>query len=271
VGKLKSTAWTVADYDRAALSYSRRLPLEHFMEGIPQSTQRKITLESLDLLSARIPDLQVFNELLIQYFRKGRLRRVVPDNMLRRSSRPPVTGTSYNLELEGGPPLLVFEYVSPSSHRKDYGDSFSKYEEELRVPYCLIYYPDKQDLQVWRHTGQRYERVTADAEGRLAIADLELQVGVRDGWVRFWHQGELLPLPAELQRQLDDERRRAQQEKQRAEQEKQRAEQEKQRAEQEKQRAVEEKRLRDAAEAEVARLKALLEQAQSSGRQPRKR
>ena len=48
--RLKAAAMTEADYDLAADEYCRSLPLEHFMEAIPQSTQRKITLESLDLL-----------------------------------------------------------------------------------------------------------------------------------------------------------------------------------------------------------------------------
>src|SRR5206468_2244526 len=58
-------------YEAAAQDYLRSLPLEHFMESIGQSTQRKITLESLDLVSARRPDFHVFSELLVQYERPG--------------------------------------------------------------------------------------------------------------------------------------------------------------------------------------------------------
>jgi hypothetical protein len=114
VAKTKRTAWTAAEHDRAAEDYLRRLPLEHFMEALPQSSQRRITLESLDLLRARRPEVQVFNEMLIEYFFKGRLRRVVSDNLVR----------------------------------------------------------------------------------------LSLEVGLLDGWVRFWHRGELLPLPADLEKDL---------------------------------------------------------------------
>jgi PAS domain-containing protein len=136
--------------------------------------------------------------------------------------------------------------------RKDYKQSFAKYERELKVPYCLMYYPDQEDLRVWRHTGEEYERLTANAEGRYAIPELELEVAVRGGWVRFWHRGELLPLPADLLGQLDQERQRAEQERQRAEQERQQ---------------------RLAAEAELARLRALLSQSPAgptSSRRPRK-
>src|ERR1700747_1859976 len=71
-------------YERAARVYERSLPLEHFMEAIAQGTQRKITLESLDLVHADRPDFQVFNELLIQYpfGRQQQIRRVVPDNFV---------------------------------------------------------------------------------------------------------------------------------------------------------------------------------------------
>jgi Uma2 family endonuclease len=259
VGKTKRTAWTAADYERAARQYERSLPLEHFMEALPQSKQREITLASLAVLTARQPEVQVFNELLVQYFFQGNLRQVVPDNMVRLSRVVPQTKGSFNVELESAKPLLVLEYVSAETMRKDYKGSFAKYESELKVPYCLMYYPDRADLRFWRHTGEVYERLSADAEGRYAIPELELEVGLRDGWVRFWHKGELLPLPADLLGQLDLERQRAEHECQRAEQERQRAEQER------------EQRL--TAEAEVERLRALLAQSQAgqaSSRRPRK-
>ena len=71
-------------YEKAAREYLRRLPLEHFMESTPQATQRKITVESLDLVAAQRPDVQVFNELLVQYPlpRRKRPGQVVPDNMV---------------------------------------------------------------------------------------------------------------------------------------------------------------------------------------------
>jgi len=231
MGKLHQR-WTIADYDRAADEYLQSLPLEHFMEAIPQSTQRELTLERLAVLRARRPDAQVFNELLVQYFHEGRLRQVVPDNMVRLSKVPTVTKTSFITEHEQVQPFLVIEYVSPNSEGKDYVDSFHKYEQELKVPYCLMFYPSKQDLRLHRHTGVGYQRVTPNAHGRLTISELDLEVALVDAWARYWHRGELLPLPAELLQQLDQER----------------------------QRADHEKDLRLAAEAEVARLQGLLEQ-----------
>ena len=49
--------------------------------------------------------------------------------------------------------------------------------------------------------------VEADlAGGRLSCPCC--RVGVLGGWVRFWHLGKLLPLPADLQRELDAARQR---------------------------------------------------------------
>jgi Uma2 family endonuclease len=253
VSKLKTGQMTAEDYERAAWEYYRSLPLEHFMEATPQATQRKIALESLDLLQARCPGMQTFNELLIQYVHEGELCRVVPDNFVVLTDDPFRDRSSFNMELEPARPFWVLEWVSTSSEGKDYEDSFRKYEHELQVLYCLMFHPEDQDLRFYRHTGDRYLKLKPHAQGRYVIEELELQIGLLDGWVRFWHHGELLELPAELERRLQEERRRADRERQHADEEEQRAEQEKQRADQE--------RLgRLAAEAEVAKLRALLGQ-----------
>lgn len=199
---VQRTPWTVADYDKAADKYLAGLPLEHFMESVPHAKQRKITLESLDVLSEQHSDVQVFNELLIQYLHRGKVPQVVPDNMLRVSNDELKTIRSFNVELETDQPLLVLEWVSPKTKEKDYKDSFRKYERELKVPYCLMYYPEEQRLQVWHHDGKRYQTIEPNATGRHAIPELELEVAIQDGWVRYWHRGKLLRLPGELLHEL---------------------------------------------------------------------
>jgi Uma2 family endonuclease len=196
-------------YEQAADEYCRSLPLEHYMEATPQSTQRKITLESLDLVHARRPDVQLFNELLVQYPLPStdKLGQVVPDNMIVLSKKPLNPVGSYDLPLEGVLPYWVMEYVSPNSKRKDYDQSFHKYEQELKVPYCLMFYPEAQDLKLFRHRSGKYALVKPNARGRLPIARLDLELVLLDGWVRFWFKGALLPLPAELQHELDETRR----------------------------------------------------------------
>ena len=34
------------------------------------------------------------------------------------------------------------------------------------------------------------------------MREVGIEVGLVDGWTRFWHQGRMLPLPAELDREL---------------------------------------------------------------------
>ena len=195
-------------YEKAARDYLRRLPVEHFMEATPQATQRKITLESLDLVHAQRPEVQVFNELLVQYPlpRRKRPGQVVPDNMIVLHPEPIKAEGSYNLPLQPARPFCMLEYVSKSSERKDYTDNMNKYEHDLKVPYYLMFVPDSQDLTLYHHNGEKYVSVIPNAHGRCEIPELELEVGLHGGWMRYWFRGELLPLPAELQAELQSER-----------------------------------------------------------------
>jgi Uma2 family endonuclease len=197
-------------YYEAAQDYLRKLPLEHFMESTPQATQRKITLESLDLVSARRSDFQVFNELLVQYPLPKRKRpgQVVPDNMVVIHAEPIDAEGSYDVPLQPVGPFWVLEYVSKSNRRKDYDDNMRKYEHELKVPYYLLFEPDRQELTLYRHNDERYLSVAPDENGRCAIKVLDMEVGLLDGWVRFWHHGELLPLPGDLQHALEETQRK---------------------------------------------------------------
>src|SRR5437879_3145897 len=109
----KSKVLTEIDYEAAARAYAYRLSREHFMEATPQATQRKITLESLDLLAARRPDVHVFNELLVQYPRLGRRKQgqVVPDNMVVLSDQPIQAQSSFNVPSEPAGPFWMLEHV----------------------------------------------------------------------------------------------------------------------------------------------------------------
>ncbi len=194
---------TREDYERAAQEYLASLPLEHFMEAEPQSMQRSITTASFRLLEAQRPGLHLFNELLVQYPVNGDLGQVVPDNMVVLGGSGHERRGSYNVVFEEAPIFWALEYVSPSSERKDYEESYRKYEQELLVPYYLVFHPEKQDLRLYRHTGTGYELVQTDADGRLSIRELEMQVAIQGGWVRYWFRDRLIPLPEELQEQAD--------------------------------------------------------------------
>jgi Uma2 family endonuclease len=191
-------------YHRAAQEYLRRLPKEHFMEATPQATQRKITLEMIELVMVQRPDVHVFNELLVQYPlpRRKRPGQVVPDNMVVIFAGALKAEGSYDVPLQPARPFLTLEYVSKHSERKDYDENMAKYEKELQVPYYLLFHPDAQELTLYHHDGNCYASVKPNPDGRLAIPELELEVAILDGWARYWFRGELVPLPADLLRDL---------------------------------------------------------------------
>jgi hypothetical protein len=204
------------EYANAAEAYLRWLRAEHpehFMEATTQAFQRKITLESFDVVSMDNPAVQLFSELLVQYpfGRPPVIRQVVPDNMVIDHPETVQAVGSYDVPLQPARPFWVMEYVSKESRRKDYEESFQKYERELKVPYYLLFYPDNQELTLFRHTGRKYRTVTPNEHGRYPIPELHMEVGLLDGWVRFWYKGELLPLPADLLRQLEAMRQQLQQ------------------------------------------------------------
>jgi Uma2 family endonuclease len=244
-------------YEEEAQAYLRSLPPEHFMEATDQARQREITLASFALIHAARPEVRYFNELLIQYPRKRRRKpgQVVPDNMVVLTTERLRARTSFNVPLEPAPPFWVLEYVSKESKRKDYEDSFKKYERDLKVPYYLTFYPDNQEMTLYRHNGSKYVSVKPNERGRCALPELELEMGLLNGWVRFWFRGELLPLPADLQSDLDQALRHADEEKRRADEEKRRADEEKRRADEEKRRADELKQQLEAAQRELDELR----------------
>ncbi len=197
-------------YEIAEQRYLKSLPLEHFMESTPQATQREITLASFALVRVSRPEVQCFNELLVQYPRPDRGAdrpgQVVPDNMVVVHGEPIDAVGSFMTPLQPVGPLLVLEYVSKGSVRKDYEVNYAKYENELKVPYYLLFYPDADELTLFHFKDERYSAVLPNAAGRRAIPELELEVALLEGWVRYWFRGELLPLPGDLLRQLNTTR-----------------------------------------------------------------
>ncbi|MFO0805007.1 MAG: Uma2 family endonuclease [Gemmataceae bacterium] len=195
-------------YARIASDYCRSLPLEHFVESTDQSTQRKITVESLDLVSAKWPEFQVFSELLILYpLTEAELKkptRVCPDNMVIVHDEPIKAKGSFNVPLQPVGPTLILEYVSTENKRKDYVDNRRRYANDLQVPYYLLFEPEVQKLTVFKLSGKRYVAVKPNKAGRLEIPPLKLEVAIRDGWVRFWYEDELLPLPGDLMKENEE-------------------------------------------------------------------
>lgn len=193
---------TTRDYNRAATEAFRSQTLEEITESTTQSTQRGITVAGFDMIRAMRSDIHCFSELVILYPKPGGvgLSRVVPDNMVVVYGGQFGEKRSYNLPREPVGPLLVMEYVSKGNPRKDYVANREKYERDVKVPYYYLFEPDKgQHTLFHMPTGRRrYAAVAANDDGRLPVPELELEIGLLDGWARFWFRRELLPRPVEV-------------------------------------------------------------------------
>lgn len=208
--KPKPTVFSRKTYAQAAMEYSLSLTDEDLMEGTAQAKQREITLESMAVIRVSRPDVQTFNDLLIQYPKPGaglrHVAAVCPDNMIVVHPEPILAVGSYALELHPVGPLAVLEYVSKANRRKDYERNMIVYEKDIKVPYYLVFYPDIQELNLYKLSRGKYRSVVPGRDGRRAIPELELGVALRNEWVRYWFRGELVPLPEELVRERDAER-----------------------------------------------------------------
>jgi Uma2 family endonuclease/FtsZ-binding cell division protein ZapB len=170
------------------------------MEASTQSVQRAIIQNALAQIRGERTGFHYFNELLVQQFVRGHLVRVVPDTMVVLGDLADRPRTCYQPEDEV-PLFWVLEYVSASSpNNKEYTDKRQRYEEDLQVPYYLIYDPEAAPfiLSLYHYEGAGYQLVKANEQGRFPIPELKLEVGLVDGWTRLWFQGRLLPLTEEL-------------------------------------------------------------------------
>jgi Uma2 family endonuclease len=147
---------------------------------------------------------------------------------------------------EGGKyPNVIIELLSDSTAENDRGAKKQIYQDVFRTPEYYLFDPESGVLEGFQLVAGHYQRMTPDAEGRLACDQLGLLVGARDGELRFYERdGKLVLKPEEeaeaLATRVEEERQRAQH------------------AQQELTRAVEQERLR--AEVEIAALREKLRQ-----------
>jgi Uma2 family endonuclease len=174
-------------------------------------------------------------------------------------------------EEDGRLPDVIVELLSPTTADEDRTTKKTIYEQTFQTAEYYCYDPDTQQLEGWRLVAGCYEPIAPNEKGWLWSEQLQLWLGTWQGeyqgtratWLRFYDaQGQLVLLADEWEHQrAENERQRAENERQRAENERQRADDERQRAENERQRA-------QAAEGELARLKAWLAQQGLAPEQP---
>lgn len=147
-------------------------------------------------------------------------------------------------EEEGRLPDLIVEILSRKTAKIDRTVKKDLYSQVFHTPEYFLYEPRTRRLEGFRLQGDLYQPLALNAHGRLWSEELGLEIGLWEGrrrdqeatWVRlFYADGSLVPTPDEI---AELERRRFEAERQRADAERKRA---------------------DAAEAELKRLRALLE------------
>ncbi len=162
-------------------------------------------------------------------------------------------------------PDLILELLSPSTAADDYGKKKTLYQDVFKTSEYFLYTPDTETVDGFRRLDNAYQRIPRSAERRLWSRELEVEIGVWHGeydgqtadWLRLFYpypDGRLVPTKDERTEQAEQ---RAGQERRRAEQAEHRIEQAEERAEQERQRA-------NAAEIELARLRARFDDASDS-------
>jgi Uma2 family endonuclease len=145
-------------------------------------------------------------------------------------------------------PNMIVEFLSESTAESDKTTKKQLYAQTFRTPNYFYFDPYSNELTGFDLINGEYQQLLPNEHGRLWCRELGWWLGLWTGeyqghthtWLRFFTpDGQLIPTAAEA-------------ESQRAEAERQRAEAESQRAEAERQRA-------ESAEAELARLRALLQ------------
>lgn len=156
---------------------------------------------------------------------------------------------SYVMWQEGVRPIVVMEFLSPSTRDEDLGKSQRKgeqptkwevYEQILGIPYYIVFDRYTNELQAFQLEGNHYRRMEL-AKAKVWIPHLELGLGLWQGnyrgerlWLRWYDaQGNWMPTEAERERQAKElAQHEAERERQAKELAQQEAERERQRAEQ---------------------------------------
>ena len=100
-------------------------------------------------------------------------------------------------------PDVIIELLSPSTKAKDFGTKKKIYEQTFQTAEYFVYDPDEEKLLGWRLSPvtNLYEPLDVDEDGRLFSEELNLGIGTWQGtiesrkrtWLRFFHaDGELV-------------------------------------------------------------------------------
>jgi Uma2 family endonuclease len=226
-------------------------------DGKPMAETEVHILAIVHLLNAlryffrKQPDVYVIGNMFVYYRQGNKRKHKAPDIMVIKGVDATIRRRSYKLWEEKMPPSVVIEVTSAETKKEDIVTKPVLYAslgiKEYFLFDPLFEYLDEQ-LLGYRMIDGEFVAIRPDSDGDLHSEELGVILSVDDALLRVVdpQTGEFIPALEEAVEQAEQEAQRAEQEAQRAEQEAQRAEQEAQRA--------------NDAEAEVIRLRAMIEQ-----------
>jgi hypothetical protein len=163
---------------------------------------------------------------------------------------------------------LIIELLSPSTEKVDRTVKKDLYARVFRTKEYFLVDPDNLKVEGFELAGQTYLPKAPTPQGRVWSNQLRAYLGFWHGvwtdaeadWARLFRlDGSLMPTKAEAAEQkAEAAEQKAEAAEQKAEEERQKAETAEKRAEAERQKTAAERHRAEAAEAELARLRALL-------------
>ncbi len=176
------------------------------VENICQPLLAAALTEALDIAELITPSLLIASNLGICAKVDGQTVIKAPDWFYVPHVLPIAEGVirkSYTPNLEGDIPLMVMEFLSETDAGEysirptyPYGKMWY-YERILQVPLYIIFDPSSGMLEVRKLEQGRYEVKAPDSQGRYAVPNLNLSLGVWFGkrleiqthWLRWWDVG----------------------------------------------------------------------------------
>jgi Uma2 family endonuclease len=149
-----------------------------------------------DALQARFPAWFVTSNVLIYWEPGNREACRAPDLLVVKAPLAQPVERVYQTWLQ--PPVaFVAEIGSRSTLKEDEGPKVEVYQDRVRAGEYYYADPPQGVQRLWRmgdeRSGGGYEEVTAEANGRLRSAELELEFALEEGEVRLYTlTGELL-------------------------------------------------------------------------------
>jgi len=165
------------------------------------------------------------------------------------------------------PILLAIEIGSRSTFRLDEGPKVQIYEQRVQARAYLYANPPVGELRLWQRGAAGYEEASPEPNGRMRVADLGLEFGIEDGYLRIYtldgtrlptHE-EAMAVVAKEARQRQEAEARAQAAETRAAAEARQRQEADRRTQEAEARVAEERARREAIEQELAALRARME------------